>query len=1030
MSGFLSSFNKTNKANNGIEKISASAADMRFTIQPTTPGESDFAQWVGAMKMVAQLPGGIPPEFRRRLWVTMAERHLESRGVDWSQVEKTCFGDWSHHADDELGIQIVKDLHRTGCSLFCGDEGQQNQALLKKVLMAYARWNKAVGYCQGFNMLAALILQVTDRSSSDALKLMIYLIEGVLPDSYFADSLRGLSVDMAVFRELLRSKLPRLSKHLDLLQSAAKDGARSYEPPLTNVFTMQWFLTLFCNCLPQPTVLRVWDLIFLEGNAVLLRTALAIWQVLAQQILSVRTADEFYCVMGALTRELLESNLINANTLIKAIVAVGPITELKSLREHYLYNITPWGAPAPINTRPTISLHPKMDIGALKQQYVKLKQRQRQAHVIFTSAVSGRPAPAATPVMNHLLVGKRALGPSKRPGPPKGSIPPARQHHPSTLHWKDATQPPTAAACCSSSSSSDTELCDEDDVPSSEEDVEEKKTEASQLDNSKPNTIADNLIQITPDLKIPSDCEEGDQSAEFELFLADRSKSKDSLIASSSPNKIPSDSEEGDESAEFERFLADRLKGDQTTRRNSELALQIIQENSLILHRIMQCQSRLSPSPPLLRSKDDDNSVLSEKQSNEDDFEGEATNNFDLSSFLVENDFDSKISITDYSDSKTQLIDFDPLIKEDSDQKLPNENKTDLDWNDEQSIKIFTEPKITIDDSHVKSWIENDFVSIETQEIKEMKLSFESKIEIIKNDSESPLLDDNSELVDFDQKLTDLDLISPLLPIKDNSDPETQLNSDLKIQSIKNEFDSLADSHPIKYNFDLLIKNDDIKLDDSLPDNNQYSSRLRSLLEKSKSLDEKYNFMLNKDKLTPTLGGLHESKSEEPLTLDKDNKSNQLIQENLYLLKTYSANKIKEERTSLSRKLFQENVCLLESISNKSDSIDIQNFSDDVSSSLTDLQAISFQIITDDDCDKVVIDSSSLSSPRNSPVKSDSDDKPESISVTTSANDLSNDNSRSPTNKSPDRVMFNPFPISMNSRQNKEVAVKLGLYKK
>ncbi|KAJ8920188.1 hypothetical protein NQ315_011849 [Exocentrus adspersus] len=89
-------------------------------------------------------------------------------------------------------------------------------------------------------MLAALILQVTDKCESDALKLMIYLIEGVLPDSYFADSLRGLSVDMAVFRELLRSKLPRLSRHLDTLQSAAKDGNRSYEPPLTNVFTMQW----------------------------------------------------------------------------------------------------------------------------------------------------------------------------------------------------------------------------------------------------------------------------------------------------------------------------------------------------------------------------------------------------------------------------------------------------------------------------------------------------------------------------------------------------------------------------------------------------------------------------------------------------------------------------------------------------------------------------------------------------------------------------------------------------------------------
>ncbi len=54
--------------------------------------------------------------------------------------------------------------------------------------------------------------------------------------------------------------------------------AANYEPPLTNVFTMQWFLTLFSTCLPKETVLRVWDLILLEGNEVLLRTALAIWK--------------------------------------------------------------------------------------------------------------------------------------------------------------------------------------------------------------------------------------------------------------------------------------------------------------------------------------------------------------------------------------------------------------------------------------------------------------------------------------------------------------------------------------------------------------------------------------------------------------------------------------------------------------------------------------------------------------------------------------------------------------------------------
>lgn len=67
-------------------------------------------------------------------------------------------------------LVFVQDLHRTGCSSYCGQEGEQDRVVLKRVLLAYARWNKTVGYCQGFNVLAALILEVTEGNESDALK--------------------------------------------------------------------------------------------------------------------------------------------------------------------------------------------------------------------------------------------------------------------------------------------------------------------------------------------------------------------------------------------------------------------------------------------------------------------------------------------------------------------------------------------------------------------------------------------------------------------------------------------------------------------------------------------------------------------------------------------------------------------------------------------------------------------------------------------------------------------------------------------
>lgn len=131
-------------------------------------------------------------------------------------------------------------------------------------------------------MLGALILQVMDKSEIEALKVMIYLVEGVLPKGYFSGSLGGLQADMAVFREIMSTRLPKLSKHLQRLQGAT--GESSFEPPLTNVFTMQWFLTLFCTCLPKNCVLRVWDLVLIEGSDILLRTALAIWEILEESV--------------------------------------------------------------------------------------------------------------------------------------------------------------------------------------------------------------------------------------------------------------------------------------------------------------------------------------------------------------------------------------------------------------------------------------------------------------------------------------------------------------------------------------------------------------------------------------------------------------------------------------------------------------------------------------------------------------------------------------------------------------------------
>ncbi|XP_055524846.1 uncharacterized protein LOC129718267 isoform X2 [Wyeomyia smithii] len=453
--------------------------------------QSDFNQWLHAMKMVARLPGGIPPDFRRKLWMALSDRYLQTKKINWEQESKTYLSEQSNEDDEELGIQIVKDLHRTGSSLCTGPSGAVNQAKLKRVLLGYSRFNPEVGYCQGFNMLGALILQVMDKNEIDSMKVMILLIEGLLPAGYFCGSLGGLQADMAVFRDLLGTKLPKLARHLQKLQGPEC----AFEPPLTNVFTMQWFLTLFCTCLPIPAVLRIWDLILIEGSDVLLRTALSIWGLLESRILQTKTADDFYCKMGALSSELVNGNLIDCNELIQRIVDIGPIADLDHLREKHLTSITQlnessnlrifysddecesdeesrltvtataWGLRSGRRSSLGFSTNMRnsgegkekinLDISLLKKQYVKLRERQRQAHIILTAAVARQSTSgtqsSSTQQIQQLLVGKNAIlsNKGKRLGPPQGAVPPARVSKVGkqsklstskpieTLHWKD-----------------------------------------------------------------------------------------------------------------------------------------------------------------------------------------------------------------------------------------------------------------------------------------------------------------------------------------------------------------------------------------------------------------------------------------------------------------------------------------------------------------------------------------------------------------------------------------------------------------
>uniref|UniRef100_A0A1I7XDH4 Rab-GAP TBC domain-containing protein n=1 Tax=Heterorhabditis bacteriophora TaxID=37862 RepID=A0A1I7XDH4_HETBA len=317
----MSFFPNTSRLRQNIQNLLAQGIDskLKFSLEPVG-SETGVEEWKNAMKAVTRLPGGIPNYFRAKLWITLADEYFSKMCIDWKEVQATCLSEKIQQDDTEIDSQIIKDLHRTGWN------GFNEEKKLKQVLLAYARYNKEVGYCQGFNIIAALILQVVDFKTDISLKVMIFVIEQVLPQGYFDHSLRALSVDMAVMKDLILQRLPKTIQHLEMLQSTS---GNEYEPPLTNVFSMHWFLTLFATCLPRYCVYRIWDAIMLEGSEILLRTAIALWAKMSRvcdtyrKIIKTKTADEFYTLMEELCKQLTEMNEAEQDNLILVSILQG-----------------------------------------------------------------------------------------------------------------------------------------------------------------------------------------------------------------------------------------------------------------------------------------------------------------------------------------------------------------------------------------------------------------------------------------------------------------------------------------------------------------------------------------------------------------------------------------------------------------------------------------------------------------------------------------------------------------------------------
>lgn len=211
---------------------------------------------------------GIPPFVRTKVWpmllgndvniskdlfriyVTQAEAGKTARAQGTVLVGKL-----------ETARLIGVDLPRTFPALAFYQEGGPNHAELHRVLDAYVCYRPDIGYVQGMSYLAAILLLYLDDYT--AFTCLANLLNRPVHMAFY--KMEGeLQQYISLFETIFKRSLPDLFNHFEAI------GLTS------DMYLLDWFLTIFSKSLPLDTATRLWDVYIFEGQSFFFRAAIGI----------------------------------------------------------------------------------------------------------------------------------------------------------------------------------------------------------------------------------------------------------------------------------------------------------------------------------------------------------------------------------------------------------------------------------------------------------------------------------------------------------------------------------------------------------------------------------------------------------------------------------------------------------------------------------------------------------------------------------------------------------------------------------
>lgn len=167
----------------------------------------------------------------------------------------------SGHRFDTVAL-IQYDLPRTFPTLgFFHDGGPLNDAL-NKVLHAFSCFRPDVGYVQGMSFIVAMLLLY--MSELEAFQALINLVGRRACLEFYRLKKEAIDNYVQVFNHFFKQTLPMLFDHF------------AFEGVTSEMYLLDWNLSLFCKALPLEVAARIWDCYLLEGEVFIVRTALGL----------------------------------------------------------------------------------------------------------------------------------------------------------------------------------------------------------------------------------------------------------------------------------------------------------------------------------------------------------------------------------------------------------------------------------------------------------------------------------------------------------------------------------------------------------------------------------------------------------------------------------------------------------------------------------------------------------------------------------------------------------------------------------